>query len=85
MLFCDNFVSCKTSTISLPQGTSETVEITSNELAVPKDDSSVATSDDWLKTDEDFAIPDPKTPEEIATYEAARGESAEEKALREEK
>lgn len=79
------FVSCKTSTISLPQGTSETAEITSNELAVPKDDSSVATSDDWLKTDEDFAIPDPKTPEEIATYEAARGESAEEKALREEK
>lgn len=77
-------VSCKTSKISLPQGTSETAQITSDEPASkPAESKSTESSDDWLKTDKDFAVPDPQEPEEIAAYEEVHGETPELKAARE--
>ena len=77
-------VSCKTSKISLPQGTSETAQITSDEpVNTPAESKAAANNDDWLSTDKDFAVPDPQEPEEIANYEEVHGESPEMKAARE--
>lgn len=77
-------VSCKTSTISLPQGTSETAQLTSEEPVNEQNETeSNEKNDDWLTTDKDFAVPDPKEPEEIAAYEEVHGESPETKAARE--
>lgn len=79
-------VSCKTSKISLPQGTSETAQITSDEPAsTPAESKSTESNDDWLKTDKDFAVPDPQEPEEIAAYEEVHGETPELKAAREQR
>ena len=79
-------VSCKTSKISLPQGTSETAQITSDEPVSTKTEIQPAEkSDDWLKTDSDFAVPDPQEPEEIAAYEEVHGETPELKAAREQR
>ena len=79
-------VSCKTSKISLPQGTSETAQITSDEPVNTKTETQPAEkSDDWLKTDSDFAVPDPQEPEEIAAYEEVHGETPETKAAREQR
>ena len=79
-------VSCKTSKISLPQGTSETAQLTSDEpVSTPAETAPAEKSDDWLKTDSDFAVPDPQEPEEIANYEEVHGESPETKAAREQR
>lgn len=76
--------SCKTSTISLPQGTSETAQLTSEEPVNEQNEKeNEEKSDDWLTTDKDFDVPDPKEPEEIAAYEEVHGESSETKAARE--
>lgn len=79
------FASCKTSSISLPQGTSESAALTQDEPVEPAKNDVAEKNDDWLTTDADFAVPDPKEPEEIAAYDEVHGESAEEKAAREEK